>query len=291
MVIDLADAPASGEVRVAPKVLQSSASDLARSSSYTFGLFGVERVGVSAGLNSQPEQATAAAEGFVAEIRSQVEAGALYFDEGKGVPSGALSSLRHLSPLDALAGSKALAVASMVNAVGWALDGNLEGATVAVEAQHLAPAGLIEALGQAGLRVVEVEGVAEKPWLVWGADVDVIMAGSKPGVLTHQGAPLVKAKAIVPWGPIPVTTKAFAQLRRDNVALIPDFVALAGARLGGWAGDELDSAIDAINTKMTTLLDQGASHRDGLFLAMCYQAEEFIGWWRGVPPFGRPLAA
>ena len=52
----------------------------------------------------------------------------------------------------------------------------------------------------------------EKPWLIWGADVDVIVAGSKPGTLTHQGADHVTAKALVPWGPIPFTTKAGATL-------------------------------------------------------------------------------
>jgi hypothetical protein len=179
------------------------------------------------------------------------------------------------------AGSTDRLVAGIVAAAGWALGGGLGGRSVAIEGHEQAPAGLREALVEAGATVADVWGVADKPWLIWGADVDAILAGSRPGVLTHQGTASVTASAIVPWGPIPVTTKAFIQLQRSGPVVVPDFVSAAGQWL-----DENDD----VSTRIVAVLDEAAADEDGVFLGACYRAEAFIETWQSHKPFGRPLA-
>jgi len=290
VVVDFEQVPASGEVRVARKVLQSSASDLARSSSYTFGAFEIERSGASAGINAQGDTIGDAVQAFVTELTPLATDGSLHLDPAKGVPAGALADLQNASSLGTHAGSVAATVAGIVTSVSWAVGGNLEGTTVAVESPSLAPTGLVSALSEAGASIVDVHDVDTQPWKIWGADVEVIVAGSKPGTLTHQGAPSVSAKAVVPWGPIPVTTKAFAQLQRAGIVLVPDFITLAGGRLCGLTEGDLDTVISSINDQIVDRLDNASRHPDDLFLGACQQAEAFIESWRGTKPFGRPLA-
>jgi glutamate dehydrogenase/leucine dehydrogenase len=279
VVVDLPGAPASGVVRRARKILHGSASDLARSATYTFGAFGVQRSGASAGINAEDSTAPEAIQAFVAEMVPIVASQDLQLEAGKGVEAAQLAELHQSVGAGPEVGSVDRLVAGVVAATGWALGGDLAGRSVAIEGHDQAPPPLRAALTDAGATVVDVWGVDEKPWLIWGADVDAIVAGSKPGALTHQGAPLVKAKAIVPWGPIPVTTKAFAQLRPTGCTIVPDFVSTAGL----WLGD--------VSTRIIALLDEAASHPDGVLLGACYVAEAFIETWQERRPFGRPLAA
>ena len=291
VVVDFPDAPASGIVRRARKILQASASDVARSATYTFGVFGVERSGASAGINAEGDAVSAAVEAFVAELTPRVAAGDLHLTAGKGVDASALGAFGAISPLGSIAGSDEVLVAGIVAAAEWVAGGSLSGCTAAIEGAHLAPAGLRDRLTDAGVAVVDVWGVDEKPWLVWGAEVDLIFAGSKPGVLTHQGAGMVSARALVPWGPIPVTTKAFAQLRRDGrVELVPDFLSTAGYLLAGVTDAALDTVEADVASRIADALEVCASHDDGLFLGACHRAETFFETWQGSRPFGRPLA-
>ncbi len=134
--------------------------------------------------------------------------------------------------------------------------------------------------------------MAEKPWMIWGADVDVILAGSKPGTLTHQGAEFVKAGALVPWGPIPFTTKAVATLLKSGTTtLVPDFVSAGGSLIAGYLSGGDDEVIKQIVDGVAEILAEVGAHDDGPLLAACYRAEAFIGNWQPKLPFGRPLAA
>jgi hypothetical protein len=290
IVVDFPDAPASGIVRRARKVLQSSATDLARSASYTFGVFGIEQGGASAGINAEGDAVEPAIAAFVAEIEPLAASGELRLVAGKGVDP------HRLAPLAAATSSPAsdgeVATAGILAAATWALNGELSGASVAIEGRRQAPPSLVAGLEAAGATVVDVWGVDEKPWLVWGADVDLLLAGSKPGTLSHEGAPVINARAVVPWGPIPITTKAFAQLHRGRrVQVVPDFVATAGPLLAGVIDADPRTVATTIARRIVEVLDQCAGHPDGLFLGACYQAEEFFQDWKGVKPFGRPLAA
>jgi glutamate dehydrogenase/leucine dehydrogenase len=292
VVVDLPDAPASGVVRRGKKILQSSARDLARSATYTFGAFGVERGGASAGINAEDDEGGEAVAAFVAELAPTVADGQLHLEAGKGVEADQLAELRTAAGASPLLGSELIKVAGITAAATWALGGDLDGHTVAIEGAHAAPLSLRASLVEAGATVVDVWGADEKPWLVWGAKVDAILAGSRPGTLTHQGASEITARSIIPWGPIPVTTKAFAQLRKHGaVDVLPDFVTIAGGHLAGLTeGDESDVAAE-IAQQVVDVLEEASTHPDGVLLGACYQAEAFIESWQGSKPFGRPLAA
>ncbi len=284
-----ADASATGVVRTGKKILQSSAMDLARSVSYSFAAFEVERVGASAGVNAEGDAVSPALEAFVSEVIEQVQSGGLQLDPGKGTDPAAVASLAEAANRPPLAGSLEATSAGVVAAGAWAIGGSLDGATFAIEGLGPVVDQVIADLTAAGATHVEVDGVGKKPWMIWGAKADLIFAGSKPGTLTHQGAPFVKAKAIVPWGPIPYTTKAFAELNRAGVTMVPDFLSAAGGLLPGNVNGTAESVAD-IAELVTAALDSSA-HDDGVLLGACYRAEAFLEGWLGEKLFGRPLAA
>lgn len=292
VVVDLDDAPGSGVVRRARKILQGGAEDLARSATYTFGAFAIERSGASAGINAEGDDVEAAIAAFVEELTPSVADGSLHLEAAKGVAPEQLAPLRDASTLGPWAGSESLLATSVAASAAWALGGDLAGKTLAIEGAPNASPILRNLLDESGATVVDVWGVDEKPWLVWGADVDVILAGSKPGILGHQGTDSITAKAIVPWGPLPVTTKAFAQLHRaGDVLVLPDFVTVAGPLLGGFIDGDEATAVAEVVGRVNEVLDAAASDADGVLLGACYRAEAFIDGWRGAKPFGRPLAA
>ncbi|MGH1493047.1 MAG: hypothetical protein ACRBK7_27240 [Acidimicrobiales bacterium] len=294
VIVDFPDVPAAGPIRRAKKILQSSATDLARSASYTFASFEMERAGASGGLNAEGDKIPDAVEALIGELTGDAEAGQLHLYPGKGMSAEQLAPLAAAAKLNSLAGSDKATTAGVVAAASWAVGGSLQGKKVAIEqtAAAPAPADLAQSLAAVGAEVVDVPGVAEKPWMIWGADVDVILAGTKPGTLTHQGTDFVKAAALVPWGQIPFTTKAVAQLlKKGETIVVPDFISAAGGLIAGYLpGDEAD-IIKEIVSSVAMILTEVGSHEDGPLLAACYRAEAFMTGWQGKAPFGRPLAA
>ncbi len=287
VVTDIAEAPATGVVRAGKKILESSATDLARSATYTFAAFGMQRSGASAGINALDDEVAAATAAFCAELEATVRTGELHLDPGKGTSEQDLAPLIAAADRHPLAGSLEATVAGVIAAAGWANGGTLGGASVAIEGDGPIPEALAEAVTAAGATVMEIANVATKPWLIWGATADLILAGSKPGTLTHQGVPMFKAKAVVPWGPIPFTTKAFADLRKAGVIVVPDFLSAAGATIVGYLDDP---SLESISSRITDVLED-SQHDDGVLLGACYRAETFLQTWVSTPLFGRPLAA
>ncbi len=290
VVVDIPDVPAAGVVRCARKILTSSATDLARTATYTFVTFGHQVSGASAGINAEGDAVAGAKAAFVEELTPAAADGRLLLSAAKGVTDDDLAPLvAAATEGKAVISSASAHAAGVVAATGWAL-GGLDGKRVAIEGGVDAPDALTEALTAAGVEVIEVPGVDKKPWMIWGADVDAVLAGSKLGALTHQGAPMVKAKAVVPWGAIPVTTKAFAMLRRAGVVMVPDFISNAGSLLAGFEeGDDAAVAV-SIASQVTAALDATSSSADGPFVAACRQAEANLASWTDVKLFGRPLA-
>jgi hypothetical protein len=293
VIVDFADAPAAGPMRRARKILQSSATDLARSASYAFASFEMERSGASGGLNAEGDAIEPAVAAMTDELTADAAEGRLHLFAGKGLSGEQLAPLAVAGGLSPVAGSDRAITAGVVAATRWAIGGSLDGRTVAIEQSTASPppAGLTEALTDAGADIVEVPGVAEKPWMIWGADVDAVLAGSKPGALNHQGAEFVKAKALVPWGPIPFTTKAVAVLLRGDTVVVPDFVSASGGLVAGYLDGDEDAVLDTIASSVAAVLDDVADHDDGPLLAACYRAEAFMSRWQEKLPFGRPLAA
>ena len=153
---------------------------------------------------------------------------------------------------------------------------------------------LHEALSTNGPGMVAEFAEEELPgWRILGADVDVLFAGSKMGLINHQGAENVKAKLIAPTGPIPYTTKGALVLEKQGTTVLPDIVTTAGAMFGGMppGEDDQDSIEHAIAELLSTLTGQIVGQDNMAILEACHRAEAFLRTWRDQLPFGRPFAA
>ena len=199
----------------------------------------------------------------------------------------------------------------------------LDGRSVAIEGFDAGGPALAAALGERGARIVAIstaDGTASVPagsepaelaglWdehgtglvraldagptdpgAIFGAEVDVLVVGSKTGVLDDVVASGLRARVVVPAGPIPVTAKGLAVLRRSGAVVVPDFVSTSGPMFAGWpAAEGADPAAEAA-VAIADSLAEVIGHADGPLLAACYRAEAYLATWRDELPFGRPLA-
>jgi hypothetical protein len=331
VVRDLADDVAAvGLVRNAKKILQDGAKTHARSITYGFASFGQQRGGASAGISAIGEDRDAAVASFTAELTPSVADGSLALDHGKGVQATDLAELAAADTRPALHRSdhNGQRVDDRNHAFGVAhvaaLARPLDGATVAVEVFDTASALCVGELVARGAKVTTLStetgtvaandgfdpvavseawaagsheavaglgGEATARNKVFGADVDVLVVGSKVGALTHMGTPYLKAAAVVPNGVVPISTKAFVELRSRDVVVVPDFVSCAG-RLLSWYTEAADG--DALQaetaTALTDLWGEIGDDPDGPLMAACTRAEAFLATWQQDLPFGRPLA-
>lgn len=318
IIVDLDDAPVcTGIVRQGPKILPSGAEDLARSLTYTYAALGMQRGGASAGINAPDDAKADFIAAFVAELSPQ--AATLLIDPGKGVTADDLAALRPDDPRVTLTAARhdSLVAAGAVAAAAHSL-GGLDGARVAIEgfggpskplvAQLLAQGARVVGLATAKGSLRNADGFsaddlaggaalvgerADPAFKVLGVECDVLFAGSKIGAVDDKGAAFITAKAVVPTSSIPVTAKALAALQRAGIAVLPDFVTLAGPVLAAWTTAGRDDAVLLAETTATVraILDEVAGHADGPLLASCYRAEAFLATWQTKLPFGRPLAA
>ncbi|MCY3578275.1 MAG: hypothetical protein OXH53_13275 [bacterium] len=283
IVFDLADAPESvGIVRSARKILPGGASDLARSMTYAFATFEMQRSGASAGINALDDDRADAVAKFTAEIAPMVAAGRFLPEPGTRVPRTALESLAESDPRAAIGDVADQATVAGVVAAAASVAGGLDGRTVAIEGSGPICDALTSAVEDRGGTIVEVNGQA-----------DVLFAGSKMGAIDHTAAEQLQVGTLVPYGPIPVTARALAILGRAGTTVVPDFIATAGSLFAWWpTGDPTPEAIAAdAAAKITASLEEIADHPDGLFLAAAYRAESFLSTWQDSLPFGRPLAS
>lgn len=325
VLIDLENAPGSvGLVRSAPKILQSGAEMLARSVTYSLAVFGIRASGASAGVNAKPEDRAAAVAAFAAEVAGFDPP--VLLDAGRGVDDADLAPLLAADPRtpalreqrDGVSGADELVAAGAL-AAAEATAGPLSGKRVVIEGFGPVGIALARQLGEAGAGIVAVAtgagtalepdgfdamalaeafaasdeamvksiGSSQKPaWAAWGADADVVFCGSKAGAMTHEGAANLKARTVVPIGPVPVTAKALAVMGRAGVTYVPDFVAIGGPVLAGVGQvDPLECP-----ARITSVIAECAAHPKGLFLGACERAETFLRTWQDALPFGRPLA-
>jgi glutamate dehydrogenase (NAD(P)+) len=330
VVFDLDDAPVSaGVVRSAPKILVDGATWLARTATYQFASFGIQAGGASAGVNASPDARRSAIESFVAEVRPWVESRRFVPDAAKGVATDDFVALRDVDPRPAGFWDAApdLLAATIVASTELAADG-LDGRTVAIEGFDHVGVRTATELGSRGARIVaigtaggtalqesgfDVSAVAAA-WQahgtelvrelspepgpageVLGVEADVLIVGSRAGVIDHGVAAGCSCRVVVPSGPIPVTAKGLAVLRRQGVRVLPDFITTAGAMLGGLAPG-LDGAsgttrsVDEVSAQVREVLGEVLDHEQGPVLGACHRAETFLRTWREQLPFGRPLA-
>lgn len=283
IVFDLADAPESvGIVRSARKILPGGASDLARSMTYAFATFEMQRSGASAGINAADNDRPKAVAKFTAEIAPMVASGRFLPEPGTRVPRTALETLAETDSRAAIGDVADQAAIAGVVAAAASAAGGLGGRTVAIEGSGAIRDALTIAVEIRGGTIVEMNGQA-----------DVLFAGSKMGAIDHTAAEQLQVDTLVPYGPIPVTARALAILGRAGTTVVPDFISTAGSLFAWWpSGDPTPEAIAAdAAAKITASLEEIADHPDGLFLAAAYRAESFLATWQDALPFGRPLAS
>ena len=328
VVRDLDDAPAAGIVRLAPKLLVDGATWLARSQTYQFAALGRKVSGASAGISSPADTRSDAIAAFVAELASEAAAdGAnpLMLEAARGLGENEIAELRASDPRPApwWESRETLRTAGIAAAAGMVLEG-LDDRTVAIEGFDAKGPDLAAQLVSRGARIVAVStatgtvsndsgfdpAALAEAWATHGAafvaelgtEVDsvdavlrfpatVLIAGSKVGVIGDGAAAGVRARFVVPNGPLPVTAKALAMLGRLGVVVLPDFVT-TGGHLAAWPNDGEPVNADAASaaTLVETALRGVIDHPLGPLLGACEQAEAFLLTWRETLPFGRPIA-
>ncbi len=275
------DVPAVGVTRLARKVLQDGAQLLARSTTYSFASFGIERCGGSAGINAEGDDRDPAVAAFVEEVGPMVAEGRWATDPALGLSESDLTGLREHDPrpaelwadgaADRLTAEGALAAAAAV------VDG-LSGRRVAVVGKGPVADAARMAAGAAGAEVAGSD---------LGTECDVVLVAGKAGVVGHEDVADVRARVLVPLTPVAVTARAHAELGKADVVHVPDFLAVAAPLLRAFAdGDVAADPAAAVGASVAELADRGT----GLWMAAVERAEAFLEGWRGELPFGRPLA-
>ena len=292
VVFDLEGAEtSSGLVRCAPKILPSSAAELARSATYTFAAHGCKRGGASAGINAKGDDRDEAVRAFTDEIAEMVTAGKFLPDAGRGVTEDDLLPLR----ADDLRGDalftehEGMPLATYLHGVGavaaaGAALGGLEGRTAAVEGLGLAGLAAAKELEEQGAKVVAAEADS-----IWTTEADMFFAGSKIGAVDHNVAELFAPMVLASLAPLAFTTKALVALQRKGTKVLPDFVCLGGSVYAEGPISPAE-AIAATRSNTTALVEEASQHPEGIFLGACAIAEQFLQTWRDELPFGRPLA-
>ena len=291
---DLEGAPAAdGIVRSAKKILLDGATMLARSRTYAWALLGQQVSGASAGINAAPADHAAGVAAFVEAVSTRVGSGELSLDPGKGVSREDLAPLAAVDQRSPLLHEARAAgtladelLATSVVAAAAAATGGLDGRRVAIEGagDHL-PA-LQALLERAGATVVAVGDEALT------AEAEVLLCGSKAGVIDHTVAEQLPHRVVVPHAPVPVTAKGLAVATRRSIVVLPDFLTTSGP-LHAFRPEGSPTAEDLLeraNTHAAGLTAELLDHPEGPLLGACYRAEDFLRSWREQLPFGRPLA-
>lgn len=327
VVTDLDGAEAHvGTVRMAPKILVDGATTLARSLTYLYASFGQQVGGASGGINAKPPDQGDAVAAFVTELGPAVESGALRLLPGKGLTDVDLAALdpRFESSVLRPEGAPSLLGTGVAASIA-AARGSLDGARVAIDGLDASTSSVLAALADGGATLVSVatgagcvtdaagvdigslatvldaHGAAAVEHLgrdvapasaVFAADADVLLTGSKVGVVDHGVAATVTAHLVVPIAPVPVTAKALAVLRRSGAVVLPDFLAAAGPWFATFPGapTTIEGLQAAVTEHVGAAVTEVIGHEDGPLLAACYRAEAHLRTWRDSLPFGRPLA-
>lgn len=275
IAFDLDDAPAVGVVRMAPKVLRDGAELLARSTTYAAASFGLQVGGGSAGLNAKPEDRDAALAAFLEEVAPLVESGRWLPGSGVGVTTDDLSPLpradTRMRAFDQTSSGES-AVAAALGTLG-----SLDGCRVAVVGSG--------PLTEAAAASAAANGATPEPQASFDAACDVLLVAGKAGVLEHDLAATVRARAVVPLTPVAVTARALAVLGRAGVVVVPDFLATAAPLLAALDPDGGD-LMERVHGSVADLAGSGT----GLWMAAVERAEAYLRTWQDTLPFGRPLA-
>jgi hypothetical protein len=295
VVVDLEGADRSdGIVRWAKKILLDGAANLARSRTYGWATLGERISGASAGISAPPEERSEAVAAFLDAAVGT--AGQVALDPGKGLDWSELAPVRAAdwrsdlrSGDDGEEVQRSLLAAGVV-AAATAASGDLAGRRVVLEGPEPVAGVLGTAFAEVGATVVNAEDTTAPAAL--GAAGDILCCGSAVGMIDHRAISGLDVGWIVPWGPMPVTTRGLAVGRRSGTQVLPDFVTTIGPLLAAVAGtdDTVGTVSQRTSDLVAAVIAEVLDHEDGPLVGACVRAEAFLTTWQETLPFGRPIA-
>jgi glutamate dehydrogenase (NAD(P)+) len=135
--------------------------------------------------------------------------------------------------------------------------------------------------------------VAPPGHLFTTVDVDVIVPGTRPGVITGQTAGSLprSVRVIAPAANAPYTEEGAGVLRGRDILALPDFVCNAGAVLGYRSPRDAapEQVLTAAGATIAQVIAAVMDHQGGPLAGAVAQAQEFLRSWWGEPP-GPPFA-
>lgn len=315
VVLDLEDAPCFGPTTLGPKVLQVNAKAYARAGTYRFAVLGENFGGGGGGVKVSDEEREGIVSGFVTEAAELAAANAFHTSAGWGLTEAELEPLHSHDPRNPVFRESAttLEAAGLAATARAALGGDVAGKRLAVgQAGAAVNEAVAELIGEGALLVglagrtgaivdgagisadrltVKPDGEASAPDVA-ALDVDVWFGPSAKGAVAHgDAADAIGADHVIGTGDLAVTPRAIASLRRRDVEVWPDWLALIGPTLAGLAptDDTLDEIRGRVTDRVGQTLATAADHPDGPFIGACVIAEDHLRSWRDEIPFGRPL--
>ncbi len=261
VAVDLEDTPGRGVLRTSKKILQGGAKDLARSVTYGLASLDIKETGISAGISTPPEEKKESIEKFFKEINEWDDE--FSFTAGLGVTP---ADTGEENPEERL---ELVAFGSVTSALTAKPD-----ATTAVIDDKILDSFLKKMLSEKGLEIVE----SDDPF---NEEADLLFCGSKVGAIDHEIANGLSFSVVIPTAPLPLTTRAIAVCKRNDILALPDFVTTSGP---------LIKNKEEITKTLSSIINEVINHVDGPLIGACERAEVFLSSWNSELPFGRPMA-
>jgi glutamate dehydrogenase (NAD(P)+) len=124
--------------------------------------------------------------------------------------------------------------------------------------------------------------------LFTAVDADVIVPGTRPGVISARAARSLPpgVRVIAPAANVPFTAAGADVLDQRGIVALPDFVCNAGAVIGYRSAADAtpDQVLADVGATIGDLIREALGHPSGPLAGACDRAGQFLhGWW-GEPP-------
>jgi glutamate dehydrogenase (NAD(P)+) len=124
--------------------------------------------------------------------------------------------------------------------------------------------------------------------LFTAVDADVLVPGTRPGVISRRAAESLPPgiRVVAPAANVPYTAAGAGVLRQRGIMALPDFVCNAGAVIGYQSARDAtpQQVLADAGNRIAELILDALDHPDGPLAGACARAAAFLrGWW-GDPP-------
>jgi glutamate dehydrogenase/leucine dehydrogenase len=330
IVYDVPGAAASGGgTRLAADVTDAEMLLLARAMTYKLAVLELPFGGAKIGLRATPDERDDVIARFRVEVAGRLAAGTLMTGPDLGTAEADFAGLPVPGDKDGVAtttigglpAEELLTGMGVAAALNTALDGELEGRSVALEGFGKMGASIARAVTARGGRIVAVSTVdgcvvaapgdelplsqlldvqqrwgdalvhhlnrpVHRPPALWSVDCDALVPGARPGVLDERTAQRVVARVVVPVANAPYTGRGLKALRARGIDAHADFVASAGGAMA-YLSPRVAGARDAgearaaVDELMSAIVTETRSTTLSPYGAAAAMAEGFVRSWVG----------